>query len=283
VDGSVLEFGSNAGLTSALQDLLQLGNQALRLVDARTEKILVDDLERIGGERLLQILGAAGVASPDEMVTITRETPNLRSLCRTEKGRALINDWKEKHQAQINQARHIATTIAGCLPAFQEAELSTKEPTFTVPTRIKNKRVKPGPLSETDVECELWYALKYLDDLYELDKSRLLHLKPVQVLAQRWDWDGASIKGEVLRNILLSCIERLKEKAEGGGRQFSRCAQLLAEIAQGSTVAEASRKMGLSREHVTRKYCPKAMKILAREFVAEAEKRVRASSHPNKT
>jgi hypothetical protein len=141
----------------------------------------------------------------------------------------------------------------------------------------KDKKPKPGPLSEAVVEREVWHALKCLTDPYELDKSRLTRLKPVEVLAERRAPNGAFTKGEVVSDLLLSCIERLGGKAEREG-EFPRCAQLLAEIARCSTLAEASRQIGLSREHVTRKYRPKAIKILAREFLFEAERQVQARS-----
>ena len=138
------------------------------------------------------------------------------------------------------------------------------------PADGKRQKAKRGPVSGRELEHEVWHALKCLDDIYELECSRLTHIKTVQVLAESRYGQSAFAKGEVIAETLASCITRLSGKAGIAG-QFPRVAYLIAGVARGSTLSQVSRQLQLTREHVTRKYRPKAMKILAKEFVTELE------------
>ena len=153
----------------------------------------------------------------------------------------------------------------------------------TIPTatdRGKGKNSKPGPLSAADLERELWRVLKHLDDPYELDESRLTHLKGIDVLAQRHHQYSTFAKGEVIKEVLTSSLERLPRNKETRTK-LSRCCCLLREVAGGSTLVDASRRLGLRREYVSREYRPRAVRILAKEFTAELERRLRGSHSPN--
>lgn len=141
----------------------------------------------------------------------------------------------------------------------------------------KREKSKPGPLSAADLERELWRVLKHLGDPYELDESRLAHLKEIEVLAQSHHKYSTLAKGEVVKEVLMSALERLPCNKETR-TNLSRCCYLLREIAAGSTLVDASRRLGLRREYVSREYRPRAMRIIAKEFTAELERRLQRSS-----
>lgn len=155
------------------------------------------------------------------------------------------------------------------------------ETTAVTPCRDRERRAKPGPLSEADVGKELWRVIRHLGDPFELDESRLTHLKEIEALARTGYQDATFGKGEALKEIISVCMDRIAKTEETGGL-LSRCCRLLREIAGGSTLLEVSRELDLSREYVSREIRPRAIRMLVREFTAELQRQVLSCSHSRK-
>ena len=266
-------------LTSWLKDVYAVINEGGRLAPAKaSQKMIGQLLNEVDGDGLLQVAETLGVVQSEPIQELAKQVPDLADRLSTEEGQLTIKEWFERNSGVVARCRRQLAPLWKQLQGMGMISFPKEEDPAA---DSKDKRSKRGPLSEAELGREVWRALKCLNDPDELDKSRLTRLKQMEDLALKRDSDSASTKGEVLGRVLSICIERLVVKADRG-RQFSRCVQLLAGIAQGSTLAKASHQMGLSREHVTRKYRPKAIKILAREFVAEVERQVQASSRPHK-
>ena len=118
----------------------------------------------------------------------------------------------------------------------------------------------------------IWHALRHLDDRSILNQSPLARLVYVQRVADYKFKGNALVKGLALKYVLLSCVDRLiAELSEEPS--LSRSCEFLKLIKQGQNITAISKKLNLSREHVTRFYKRKAVDLVTQEFLRVIKKK----------
>jgi len=108
------------------------------------------------------------------------------------------------------------------------------------------------------------FALRHLEDRSKLNGSPLARLAYVERLAKE-EYAGRLLpRGLALRQLVLACVDDVvKEVGEEPG--LSRACQYLTLRASGLSCKQVSRKMNLSREHVSRLYRRRALALLAEQ------------------
>jgi len=265
-------------LTSWLKDTFAVINKGGRLAPAKTsQKAIAQLFEQANGEKFLHAATIFGYSQSDRVRCLARDVPDLADKLRTEEGQRAIDKWFEQNAEAVTEFSRQIAPLLKQLPATSMISFAEHNKEDGSATDRKGKRGKRGPLSEADLGKQLWHALKNLKDPYKLDESRLAHIKQVEVLAQQRQSDSAFAGGEVLGDILSTCVKHIAERANLQSVP-SRCCSLIAEIAKGSSLATVSQHLGLRRETVSREYRPKAINILTKEFTVELNRRIRTAS-----
>jgi AraC-like DNA-binding protein len=110
-------------------------------------------------------------------------------------------------------------------------------------------------------------ALGDLEDRIALNRNPLAHLAYVERLAGEKYRGQILPRGLALRCILLDCVDQVcAQLADEPGLAKPR--DYLRLRADGYTCKDISRQLSLSREHVSREIRPKALQLLAEQFIA---------------
>ena len=128
---------------------------------------------------------------------------------------------------------------------------------------------KRGRKSADEISMHLPWILRNLDELELLEECPISTLASVRRLAETSYADSMFPLAMAIRMLILESIEATSTDL-GHLSAYRRECQFLKSIAKGNTVAEFSRSLGLSREHVARTVQHKAMKLLNRAFLARA-------------
>ena len=111
------------------------------------------------------------------------------------------------------------------------------------------------------------HALRNLGDRSVLNASQLARLTYVRRLAED-EYRGHILpKGLALHDLLTNCIRKICTELEDEPG-LTRACRYLELLVQGISRKEISRQLGLSREHVSRTYRKKAVKIVTEEFMS---------------
>ena len=130
----------------------------------------------------------------------------------------------------------------------------------------KAKRIGHGDSSTNQWADRLGHALRNLDDRSVLNRSPLARLAYVERLAKERYGDHVLPRGLALRELLIECVDRLANDLHNEPALSPACQYLVLQK-EGLNCQRISQKLGLSREHVSRVYRPKALELLAEQFL----------------
>ena len=115
-------------------------------------------------------------------------------------------------------------------------------------------------------------ALRNLPDRSALNRSPLARLAYVERLANERYGGRLMARGLALRETLGGCVDLvLSDIADEKGLDRER--EYIACLRDGLSCKEASRRLGLSREHVSRTYRRRALLLLTETFLATTRSR----------
>jgi hypothetical protein len=143
-----------------------------------------------------------------------------------------------------------------------------KDKSMDKPTR-KAPQKKRGRKSEEEVLQQVASAVKNLQELEFLEDSPLVRLPAVRRLAETTYLRTMFPAAFALRLILLESVNQMVDDL-GEMPNYQRELGFLQGFIRGKSVAEISRGLGLSREHVARTIQPRALNLVARVFLARA-------------
>ena len=127
---------------------------------------------------------------------------------------------------------------------------------------------KRGRKSADEISGYMPWTLRNLDELELLEKCPIATLTSVRKLAET-SYAGCLFPlSMAIRKLILEAIDAVCRDL-GNLPAYRRECQLLSCVARGGSVAEFSRGLGLSREHVARTVQPRAMKLLNRAYFAQ--------------
>jgi hypothetical protein len=135
----------------------------------------------------------------------------------------------------------------------------------------RNKLKNRESLCEGSRNFRLWekrigHALRNIGDRSVLNQSPLAKLYYIQRLAEDRYEEHLLPRGLALHNALLSCVQKVSTEL-GDEPRLDRACRYLALLIQGLSCREISKQLGLSREHISRKYRKKAIAIVTEEFL----------------
>ena len=116
------------------------------------------------------------------------------------------------------------------------------------------------------------HALRNLDDRSVLNRSSLARLSYVEKLARERYSSHILPRGLALREVLVECIDKVvNDLSEDAG--LSRACRYLDLLKQGLSCQQISSELGLSREHVSRVYRPRALDLVTTAFLSTIKSR----------
>ena len=110
-------------------------------------------------------------------------------------------------------------------------------------------------------------ALRNLPDRAALNRSPLARLSYVERLASERYGGRLMARGLALREVLGACVDRVLSDL-GNEKALHRERDYLELLRDGLSCREASKRLGLSREHVSRTYRKRALQLLTEVFLA---------------
>ena len=131
------------------------------------------------------------------------------------------------------------------------------------------QRKKRGRKSGEEILKQVALALKHVQDLEYLEESPLTNLPAVRELAEGEYREAAVPMGFALRVLLLESSKIVVRDFEDL-THYQREIMFLKAYVDCQSVAEISRGLGLSREHVARSIQTRAIGLVARVFLARA-------------
>jgi CRP-like cAMP-binding protein len=142
---------------------------------------------------------------------------------------------------------------------------------YDMTTKLTRLNSEEGKVSSAETP-DMWiarveYALNNLDDRLMLNRSPLARLPYVAKMAEEKYSSHILPRGLALRDILLTCVQKLSTEL-GNEPGLARACNYLQLLAQGLSCQEISKRLGLSREHVSRVYRKKAIKLATEEFLS---------------
>jgi len=128
-----------------------------------------------------------------------------------------------------------------------------------------------APLETRRVALPVWekrlaYALRNLSDRSKLNGGPLARLAYVERQARERCNGRLLARGLALHDILITCVEEVSAEL-GSDPGATRACCYLESLAQGLSCREISRRLGLSREHVSRVYRKRALELVTERFL----------------
>jgi len=141
-----------------------------------------------------------------------------------------------------------------------------------MPTRTATAPVKRGPPSFDELVIRVDHALRHIDDRIELNRNPLTRLTRVETLARTRYAACVHPQAVALRDMIDVAVRVVLGELQGeAGLRAVR--EFLALYRSGATVRQASKKLGLSREHCSRTVKKKAIALVAEKFMQLAMQR----------
>ena len=134
----------------------------------------------------------------------------------------------------------------------------------------RGSRRKPGRVPFETIMRRVASAVRNLDDLIALDQSPLAKFGFVKKYAADHYQDRLCSKGLALRDLIEESLDDIISETAGNG--LPRLHDLLDMLRNGLNISQASREMGLSREHVSRFYAKQAFRIVTERFLSMGER-----------
>ena len=131
-------------------------------------------------------------------------------------------------------------------------------------------RKKPGRVPFKTMTQRMAWAMRNLNDLIALDQSPLAKLGFVEKYAAEHYQDRLCSKGLALRDLIKESLDDIISETAGNG--LPKLHDLLDRLRKGLSISQASREMGLSREHVSRFYAKQAFRIVTERFLSIGER-----------
>ncbi len=128
---------------------------------------------------------------------------------------------------------------------------------------------KRGRKSGQELIQSVASALKNLQEVELLERSSLGQLPAVRQLAETEYRQSSFATALALRLLLLHAVRAVMQELAEVPRYW-REIKFLQKYIEGDSVAEISRGLALSREHVSRTVQPRAFGLVARVFLARA-------------
>ena len=141
----------------------------------------------------------------------------------------------------------------------------------------RGSRKKPGRVPFEMMMRRVASAVRNLDDLIALNQSPLTKLGFVEKHAADHYQDRLCSRGLALRDLITESLDEVISETAGNG--LSRLHDLLDMLRNGLTISQASREMGLSREHVSRVYAKQAFRLVTERFLSTGERDLTHHDH----
>ena len=129
---------------------------------------------------------------------------------------------------------------------------------------------KRGRKSGQEVIRNVGSALKNLREVEFLEQSSLGRLPAVRQLAETKYRQASFATVSALRRLLLQAVRAVKQEL-GEMPRYKREIEFLEKYIAGDSVAEISRGLGLSREHVSRTVQPRALGLRRKSVSGEGK------------
>ena len=130
---------------------------------------------------------------------------------------------------------------------------------------------KRGRKSGQELIQSVASALKNLQEVELLERSSLGQLPAVRQLAETEYRQSPFATALALRRLLLQAVRAVIQEL-GEMQRYRREIKFLQKYIEGDSVAEISRGLALSREHVSRTVQPRALGLVAKVFLARASR-----------
>jgi hypothetical protein len=147
----------------------------------------------------------------------------------------------------------------------------------TAKTETKGSRKKPGRVPFETMMRRVAWAVRNLDDIIVLDQSPLAKLSFVEKNAADHYQDRLCPRGLALRDLITESLDDIISETAGNG--LHRLNSLLGMLRNGLNISQASREMGLCREHVSRVYAKQAFRFVTERFLSTAERDLTHHDH----
>lgn len=134
----------------------------------------------------------------------------------------------------------------------------------------KGARKKPGRVPFEMMIPRVASAVRNLDNLIALDQSPLAKLGFVEKHAADHYQKRLCSRGLALRDLITESLDDIIGETAGNG--LARLHDLLNMLRNGQKISQASRAMGLSREHVSRFYAKQAFRLVTERFLSMGER-----------
>jgi len=131
---------------------------------------------------------------------------------------------------------------------------------------------KPGPPSFEELLARVDHALRHLDDRIELNRNPLTRLARVEAVARSHYASSVHPRALALRDMLDATVQAVLSELQGE-RGLRAVREFLFLYKSGATVTEASKTLGMSREHCSRTVKKKALTLVAEKFAQLAMQR----------
>jgi len=131
---------------------------------------------------------------------------------------------------------------------------------------------KRGPLSFDDLLVRIDHGLRYLDDRIELNRNPLTRLSRVETLAQARYASCVHPEAVALHEMLDVSVRLVLSEIEGEARLW-KVREFLSLYRGGSTIKQAGKQLGMSREYCSRVIKKRAVELVAEKFIQLAMQR----------
>ena len=140
----------------------------------------------------------------------------------------------------------------------------------TINLATRGSRKKPGRVPFEMMIPRVAWAVRNLDDIIVLDQSPLAKLSFVEKNAADHYQDRLCSRGLALRDLITESLGEVISETAGNG--LSRLHDLLDMLRNGLNISQASREIGLCREHVSRFYAKQAFRLVTERFLSMGER-----------
>jgi hypothetical protein len=142
---------------------------------------------------------------------------------------------------------------------------------------IRESRKNPGRVPFEMMMERVAGAVRNLNDLIALDQSPLTKLSFVEKHAADHYKNRLCPRGLALRDIITESLSEVISETAGDG--LSRLHDLLDMLRNGITISQASREIGLCREHVSQVYAKQAFRLVTERFLSRGERDLAHHAH----
>jgi len=134
------------------------------------------------------------------------------------------------------------------------------------------KTSKRGRLDATEWQLRSRYILKHLDDPIALHRSPVCRLSKLENMAKAKYPDGIVAHGRALHDLTVQCLQEIENELDGHN-SVAKLKEFVSLTREGKGVTEASRLLGMSREHTCRSLKRDLIELLAQKLISKLRSR----------